>query len=488
MNAFDYFFEFTKGLNKDFVLNKNDSVSFQQLHDNSVKLASWLNNEIGQDKPVLLLTPNSVFSITVYLAVIKSGNHIVPLNPEIEQENLDFIVNQTAATHVFITNRVLKRLQLSNLRCITETDYLSLSVGKNHDVNQVEEAFEEHRMAEIIFTSGSTGKPKGVMLSHKNLIANTSSIVEYLQLSGNDIMMVVLPFYYCYGLSLLHTHLRCGGCLVFHNSFMFIGSFINSLKQYQCTGFAGVPSHFQLLLRKTQSFRETVFPSLRYVTQAGGKLHNTFIQEFTGAFPEVKFYVMYGQTEATARLSYLPPEFLSEKLGSVGKGIPGVELKVVDKDGLEREPGKEGEIVAKGDNVMPGYYKDIKATNEIIKNGWLHTGDLGYRDEEGYIYLISRKKEIMKIGGKRVGQKEIEEVLVQLPKVVDAAVTAVHDDVLGEAIKAEIVVEDVKHNDLTDVDVRKFCSDKLAGYKIPHMIVFTDKLDVTATGKKIKRE
>jgi len=488
MNAFDYFFEYTRDLNKDFVLNKNDSVSFKQLYDNSVKLASWLRNEIGQEKPVLLLTPNSVFSVTVYLAVIKSGNHVVPLNPEIEQKNLEFIVNQTGATHVFVTNRVLKRLQLPNLRCITETDYLSVFHDSKQKVIHAEDDIGENKMAEIIFTSGSTGIPKGVMLSHKNLIANTSSIVEYLQLSRNDIMMVVLPFYYCYGLSLLHTHLRCGGSLVFHNSFMFIGSFIKNLKEYNCTGFAGVPSHFQLLLRKTKSFKESVFPSLRYVTQAGGKLHNTFIHEFAEAFPEVKFYVMYGQTEATARLSYLPPEFLSRKLGSIGKGIPGVELKVVDEDGFESEPGIEGEILAKGDNVMPGYYKDKKATNETIKNGWLHTGDLGYRDEEGFIYLRSRKKEIMKVGGKRISQKEIEEVLVQLPEVVDAAVTAVNDDLLGEAIKAEIVVEDARQNKLTDAEIKIFCSEKLAGYKIPHMIVFTDKLQVTATGKKIKRE
>lgn len=486
MNAFDYFFEHTKEVNKPFILNQNDSVSFRELYVHTMKLASWIRNEIGQEKPVLLLAPNAVFSVTAYLAVIKSGNHIVPLNPDIEQENLNFILNQTKAILVFTSDRILNRLNFQTAMCITEKDYRSLFNEIEKDRIHAETEFQENRMAEIIYTSGSTGKPKGVILSHKNLIANTSSIVEYLQLSKEDIMMVVLPFYYCYGLSLLHTHLRCGGSLVFHNSFMFIGSFVKSLKEYNCTGFAGVPSHFQLLLRKTKSFKASVFPSLRYVTQAGGKLHNTFIQEFTGAFPKVKFFVMYGQTEATARLSYLPPGYLKLKLGSIGRGIPGVELKVVDEGGNEAEPGKEGEILAKGDNIMLGYYKDSKATGETVINQWLYTGDLGYRDEEGFVYLSSRKKEIMKVGGKRISPKEIEEVLVQLPEVIDAAVTAVDDDLLGEAIKAEIVVEDGKGNTLTIEDVKEFCSEKLAHYKIPHIIQFTENMQIAATGKKVK--
>ena len=151
-----------------------------------------------------------------------------------------------------------------------------------------EKEFDSERCAEIIFTSGSTGKPKGVMISHKNLIANTSSIVEYLQLTSDDRMLVVLPFYYCYGLSLLHTHLRVGGSIVFNNAFIFLGGVLKSLIDNKCTGFAGVPSHFQILLRKSDSFKQTKFPDLKYVTQAGGKLAPIFIDEFREAHPNVK--------------------------------------------------------------------------------------------------------------------------------------------------------------------------------------------------------
>ena len=137
------------------------------------------------------------------------------------------------------------------------------------------------KLAEIIFTSGSTGKSKGVMISHQNIISNTNSVIEYLEITSNDISLVILPFYYCYGLSLLHTHLKAGSQIVLNNTFMFLNTFINDIKRYRCTSFSGVPSHYQKLLKKSKTFKEKTFPSLRYVTQAGGKLHNIFIEEFT---------------------------------------------------------------------------------------------------------------------------------------------------------------------------------------------------------------
>jgi len=181
-------------------------------------------------------------------------------------------------------------------------------------------------------------------------------------------------------LSLLHTHLLVGGSVVLNNSFIFIGGIFRDLKQFNCTGFAGVPSHYQILIRKSKSFITSVFPDLRYVTQAGGKLPSVFIKEFADAFPRIDFFVMYGQTEATARLSYLPPSMLKEKPGSIGKGIPGVTLSVVNEQGLDVKPGETGEVIAKGDNVMKGYYKDELLTSQTIRDGYLFTGDLATVD------------------------------------------------------------------------------------------------------------
>ena len=295
--------------------------------------------------------------------------------------------------------------------------------------------------------------------------------------------MVILPFFYCYGLSLLHTHLRIGGQLLLNNNFIFLASTIKSLNDYRCTGFAGVPSHFQILMRKTELFKQTEFPYLRYVTQAGGKLQNAFIMEFAESFPSIQFFVMYGQTEATARLSYLPPHLLKAKLGSLGKGIPGVKLKVVNSKGKIVIPGQMGEIIAKGPNVMLGYFDDPKESSKTIRNGWLYTGDIATIDHDGFIYLMARKKEIIKVGGKRVSPKEIEGVIAMIPGVINCLVEAVDDEILGEAIKATIVMAD-GGIELNRETIRNFCSTKLSNYKIPTIIEIKKEITISATGKK----
>jgi long-chain acyl-CoA synthetase len=428
MNCFDYFFEQSKSLEKSFVVGR-EGISFPVLFQQTNKLAAYISQKAGTGKNVLLLSANSVFFITAYLAILKSGNTCIPLDPKIEKENLDYIKSQTNPVLAFLTPDVENRLGIDFCEKINPAKLPEcISVGEPLPVNS---NFNAEETAEIIFTSGSTGIPKGVMLSHKNIIANTASIVSYLELKSEDRVMVVMPFFYCYGLSLLHTHLRVGGSVVLNNSFIFLGAVINDIKNNKCTGFAGVPSHFQILLRKSESFKTTGFPDLKYVTQAGGKLPTVFIDEFREAFPYIKFYVMYGQTEATARLSYLPSDLYDTKKGSIGKGIPGVELKVVNDKGEPIKPGEVGEILAKGDNVMKGYINDPKETAEIIREGWLHTGDLATIDEEGYIYHSARKKEILKVGGKRVSPKEIEEVILRIPEVVDCSIEAIIDDILG---------------------------------------------------------
>ena len=219
MNAFDYFFENTSDLDKQFLVGKEE-ISFKNLHADSVSLASWLQNKIGQNKHVIILSHNNVFFLKVYFAILKSGNICVPLDPNIEKDNFSYISDLTKPPLIFTTHDVEKRLEL-NSDIWVFPDTLPRGCRRHHREICLIKNFDRERCAEIIFTSGSTGKPKGVMISHKNLIANTSSIVEYLKLTPDDRMLVVLPFYYCYGLSLLHTHLRVGGSIVFNNSFIF---------------------------------------------------------------------------------------------------------------------------------------------------------------------------------------------------------------------------------------------------------------------------
>jgi long-chain acyl-CoA synthetase len=483
MNAYDYFFENSAKLDKLFLAGKEE-ISFKELYDSSLKLAGWIEQKIGRDKHIILLSVNNLFMITSYLAIIKSGNVCIPLDPGIEKENFRFIADLTNPSLVFVTPDLEKKLPEGSLKFITPARLKEINSDSAGHIEFKEQ--EEDKCAEIIFTSGSTGKPKGVMISHKNLIANTRSIVEYLKLTSNDRMLVVLPFYYCYGLSLFHTHLRVGGSIVLNNSFIFLGKIIKDLLEYKCTGFAGVPSHYQILLRKSDTFRTTRFPDLKYVTQAGGKLAPVFIDEFRESFPATRFIVMYGQTEATARLSYLPAELYNEKKGSMGKGIPGVELKVINEKGEKVKPGETGEVIASGDNIMMGYFADVEGTRNTIRNGWLYTGDLGTVDTDGYIYLTARKKEIIKVGGKRISPKEIESVILELPFVVDCTVEGIEDELLGEALKATVAIKPGEDKDSVLARIKRQCSEQLALHKIPQFFDLKEQFNISATGKKIK--
>jgi acyl-CoA synthetase (AMP-forming)/AMP-acid ligase II len=196
---------------------------------------------------------------------------------------------------------------------------------------------------------------------------------------------------------------------------------------------------------------------------------------------------MYGQTEATARLSYLPPKMIHKKKGSIGKGIPGVSLKIVNNKGEEVNFGEEGELLAKGENIMLGYYKEPEETKKAIIDGWLCTGDIAVADKEGYLYLMARKKEIIKVGGKRVSPKEIEEVILSVPEVVDCTIIGVEDDILGEAIKAVIVLNNPLDQQLMKEKILLKCSEKLSLYKIPQYFEFENNIAVNAAGKKIKK-
>lgn len=484
MNAFDYFFEQSKDLDKNFVSGPKETATFRDVYEESLQVASFLNLEVGQEQNILLIGLNSVFFIVTYLGILKSGNVCIPLNPQIEPSNLAYIIQETNCRCAFVSDKISTKTNLPNLRIIGETELKHIVRGQRE--TGFPSYFNDDRTAEIIFTSGSTDTPKGVMLSHKNLCSNTGSIVQYLKLTSSDVVGVVLPFFYCFGLSLLHTHLRVGGSIVLCSNFMFLGSVINELKSYKCTGFAGVPSHFQILLRKSQTFTKTEFPHLKYVTQAGGKLHDVFIQEFTKAFPNISFFVMYGQTEATARLAYLPPERLLDKLGSIGKGISGVILRVVNDQCKPVKPGEIGEIVARGDNIMKGYFNDPITTGEVLKDGWLFTGDLAKTDDDGFIYLVGRKKEILKVGGRRVSPKEIEQVILSVHDVVDCTIEGFYDEILGEGIKANVVPRRGSNREQLRQEILLMCGQKLCAYKAPRVICFEEEMNVNAAGKKVK--
>ena len=485
MNVFNYLIDNSRHSDKLFLLGNKEEITYQDLYRKSMSLAQFIRAGYGENNYIILSAPNSVFFLVAYLAIMKSGNICVPLNPAIEAHNFNYI-RETCKSAIAFIDPGLSGKEWPGLEYIHHDFPGEIRSGEEIEL-LYEEEFDDMRLAEVIFTSGSTGEPKGVMITHRNIIANTDSIIEYLPLGPSDIIEIVLPFYYCYGLSLLHTHMKVGGSAVFNNSFMFIGSVINDLLKYKCTGFSGVPSHFQILLRKSDSFKSTRFPHLKYVTQAGGKLHNAFLKEFAESFPGIVFYVMYGQTEATARLSYLPPALFHDKMGSIGKGIPGVTLELHDENGQKiTEPHVNGEIAARGDNIMPGYLNDEASTQKALRGGWLNTNDLAYMDEDGFFYLTARKNEILKVGGKRISPKEIEDVILSIPEVIDCTISGIFDELLGEAIKATIVLSQQKEKIIDETAIRAHCARSLDTFKIPRVIEFKDRIEIADTGKKVK--
>jgi acyl-CoA synthetase (AMP-forming)/AMP-acid ligase II len=339
---------------------------------------------------------------------------------------------------------------------------------------------DPEQAAAIIYTSGTTGAPKGVTLSHRNFGANVVSILDYLQLSDADRIVNVLPFYYSYGNSVLHTHLAAGGCVILENSLAYPHAVLQRMVDERATGFSGVPSTFALLLNRVK-LEHYDLSALRYLTQAGGPMSPAHIRRLRQVLPHAKLFVMYGQTEATARITYLPPEKLDAKLGSVGIAIPGVEVQIRDECDREVAPDEAGEICVRGANVMQGYWNDPRESARVLIDGWLHTGDIARRDKDGYIFIVGRRSDMIKTGAHRVSPQEIEEVIAELDGVAEVAAVGVADEILGEVIKAVIVPR--AGCALDKRGVQAHCHARLALYKVPKHVEFVAELPKTASGK-----
>jgi len=472
------------------VIHQQKLMTYSRLNDFSDVFAGRLVSEnVKKGDRVALFLDNSGDYVIAYFGILKAGAVVVALNSQlVPRELASLIIDCTPKTIVTDSKHgriIAEALELSGAKIkpliIDEGGLQSAVEGSS--ARYVETDCGEHDLAMLIYTSGTTGKPKGVMLSHANVAANAASIAGYLRLSADDKVMVILPFYYSYGMSLLTTHIKSGAALVIDNRFLYPNSILDTMLKEGVTGFAGVPSHFAILLRKS-ALRNYKFPALRYVTQAGGAMAPEMIREFQGVLPTVKFYVMYGQTEASARLSYLDPDALNAKIGSIGKAIPGVELKVLDEQGKPVACGQTGEIVARGDNVMLGYWNDPVETAKVLRKEGLYTGDLANVDEEGFLYLVSRKKDMIKSGANRISPLEIENVVCGLSGVVECAAVGMPDEILGESIKLFVALNG---RCVTKKDIMIYCKQNLAPYKLPKDIVIVESLPKTAGGK-IKRE
>jgi acyl-CoA synthetase (AMP-forming)/AMP-acid ligase II len=481
-NFTHWLFEETKDKENIAVSFENRNMTYPYLYLQIKNTSKKIGNEIGVGKNIILISDNSPFFVISYLSIIGSGNVCIPLkyDPNI---NLKEIKKFTDSENIFIQEKyetILENLDFK--KKFNERDF-----NFDTEVDYSFPDFNKDKLAVIIFTSGSTGNPKGVMLSHNNLIKNTESIIDGLGLTEKDKIMVVLPFYYCFGASLMHTHFRVGGELVLNNNFFLPQKVVQEMIDKKCTGIAGVPTTFQILLRATK-MKQMQFPEMRCIQQAGGKLADSYIKELVDLFGYEKIFIMYGQTEATARLSILNPTYLKEKFGSMGKGLKGTLLKVLNSEGFEIKPGEVGEIYAQGENVMLGYYKNEEETKKKIVNGMLKTGDLARIDEDGFLFIEGRDSDFIKTRGYRVSNKSVENAIAELPEIIDVAVIGVEDDLLGEKIIAFVSMQ----GKLKKEDILNHCSKKLQGHELPSEIIILQELPKNSSIKtdyvKLKKD
>jgi acyl-CoA synthetase (AMP-forming)/AMP-acid ligase II len=467
------------------VVEQDRSVSYACLNQFVDTLTYWLECQgLSRGDRVAIHLPNSIDYIAVYYACWGANLVPVALNTLASPYEITNWVEHCECKLIFSNKLKQENFPVPVLSLSTDTGGIRVSGDKIDSADTSIESVSGSLIdvATIIYTSGTTGNPKGITLLHSNLAANVQAIVKSLSIVDDDVFLCVLPFFYSYGNSILHTHLISGATLVLLNQVAYPGEILKAIERHLCTGFAGVPSIYISLLKKT-SFSNHRLGSLRYMTQAGGHLSGYFISRLRQSLPAVDFVIMYGQTEASARISYLPPNFLENKLGSVGIGLDGTTITIEDPDGNECTAEEKGEICVQGENLMQGYWQNAAATAQVLKDGKLHTGDMGYKDEDGFLFIIGRQSEILKISEHRVSPYEIEEVLMQHEAVEECAVIGCSHAQMGQSAKAFVV----RSSDQVVVNqLKKYCKQFLAGYKIPKEIEFVSSLPKTSSGK-IKR-
>ncbi len=461
-------------------------IDYRTLRDAARRLAVYLRARgVQPGDRVGLGLPNGIEAAIAWYGIWRAGAVVVPMNVQARERDFTTWLRHAGVRLLLHAHDHVDAAQAAAMLGVPALvpgpacDPSGMPAGAGNHAAAELPMPDVSALAAILYTSGTTGAPKGVALSHRNLAANTASILDYLRLGPDDSTVSVLPFYYTYGASVLHTHLAVGARVVLEDNVVFPHLVAEALQRERATGFSGVPSTFALLLERG-CLEHRDLSSLRYLTQAGGAMAPALTRRVRDAFPGARLFVMYGQTEASARLTCLAPEQLDARPGSVGKPIAGVQIRVRREDGEDAAPGEQGEVWARGDNVMTGYWNAPEATAATVVDGWLRTGDLGHMDADGFLWLSGRRADMIKTGAHRVHPQDVEEVIAELPGVRDVAVSGIDDPVLGQVVAA-FLVGGVGAPD--EMAVKAHCRRRLAGYKIPRQVAYVAELPKTASGK-----
>lgn len=473
-------------------------LSYTQLNDTVNRLANGLKQSgILPGDRVLLVLENCPEFIISYYAIIKIRGIVIPVNPQYTMSEFTLIMADAGPSAV-ITNQQLAPLfaKLSpdlKLRCGI------IATGRCHAAEGIQ-CFEDlcrnagsytpgkpagrDDVAVLMYTSGHTASPKGVMLTNHNLYSNASTFARCCKLTPEDRSLLVAPAYHAAAQTcVMNATIISGATMVVHDGWNGPRPILEAIQNEKITFYFGPPTMYALLAKYPDVDKYNL-SSWRYAligaAPASPEIFKNFEEKFGFQLTEG-----YGLTE-TSPVTTLMPIDGPKKIGSIGVPIPGVEVKVVDYEDQQVPPNQIGEIVVKGPNVMKGYYNRPEETNWVMRNGWFHTGDLAYQDNDGYYYIVDRKKELIIRGGLNIYPREIEEVLYSHPMIFEAAVVGVPDPIMGEEVMAFVLLRE--GGQITADEIREFCVNKLARYKIPRYIRFVENLPKTTSGKLLRGE
>jgi len=487
------------------LIHRGERLTYDAINRKANQVAALLRSQgIRRGDRVAVFLDNSAESVMSLFGILKADAVFLMLSPQLKAPKLAYILDNCGAKAFISDTGKLKHVpdvvpsaQVLDAVILTD-DRNKIDPGLHRNViawsetetlpdsqADIRNANIDVDLASIIYTSGSTGNPKGVMLTHLNMVSAATSITTYLENVPEDIVINVLPLSFDYGLYQALMTFKFGGTLVLEKSFVFPHEIVKRMSEERVTGFPGVPTIFAILLQM-KDLKKYDLGSLRYITNTAAALPVTHIKQIRETFPQARLYSMYGLTECK-RVSYLPPEELDRRPDSVGRGMPNEEVWIVDDRGDRLGPGAVGELVVRGSNVMKGYWGDPEATDRVLKPGplpgerVLYTGDLFRMDEEGFIYFVGRKDDMIKTRGERVSPKEVENALYAAEGVAEAAVIPVPDELLGSAIKAYIVPKEGAS--LSDRQLLLHCKKMLEEFAIPKYFEFREALPKNASGK-----
>lgn len=473
---------------REAVIYKNQRISYGDLYERVTSAAGFLTQRgIGEGDVVALLMKNSAAFIELALAVNHVGGIFVPINYRLGKEEVGYILSHAEAKLVFVDGELTSSVDQAEMAVVVDEDAQCDSRGLVGESRSLETSGFRgpDDLFRLMYTSGTTDRPKGVMHTYSNFYWKCQDHISALGVSQDDRLLISGPLYHVGAFDLPGMSVvQMGGCLVVTRDFS-AAEALALIESERITGAWLAPVMLDRLLTLPGNNKYDL-SSFRWLVGGGERTPENRILQFKTLFTNARYIDAYGLTETCAGDTLMPPGKEIEKIGSTGTPLAHVEISILDDQGAELPRGHEGEICLRGPKVTKGYWKDAAKTEAAFFGNWFRTGDIGYVDTEGYLYLTDRKKDMIISGGENIASSEVERILFMHDAVADAAVIGLPDEKWGECVTAVVVL---KPNMNLNLDaLRQFCTEYLGGFKIPRRLVILDGLPRNPSGKVLKRE